>query len=36
LSDDIRLAAGNPYYVEELVRVLIEDGVIVPDQDAGS
>ena len=29
----IRSAAGNPYYVEELVRVLIEDGVIVPDQD---
>ncbi|MBP6015652.1 MAG: AAA family ATPase [Candidatus Promineofilum sp.] len=28
----IRSAAGNPYYVEELVRVLIEDGIIVPDQ----
>lgn len=32
LSDLIvRSAAGNPYYVEELVRVLIEDGIIVPD-----
>lgn len=30
----IRSAAGNPYYVEELVRVLIEDGVIVPEQGA--
>ena len=31
LSDLIvRSAAGNPFYVEELVRVLIEDGVIVP------
>lgn len=27
----IRSAVGNPYYVEELVRVLIEDGFIVPD-----
>ena len=26
----VRSAAGNPFYVEELVRVLIEDGVIVP------
>lgn len=30
----IRSAAGNPYYVEELVRVLIEDGVIVAEQGA--
>lgn len=29
----VRSAAGNPYYVEELVRVLIEDGVIVAGQD---
>ena len=29
----IRSAAGNPYYVEELVRVLIEDGIIVTGQD---
>jgi predicted ATPase/class 3 adenylate cyclase len=28
----VRSAAGNPFYVEELVRVLIEDGVIVPDE----
>lgn len=28
----VRSAAGNPYYVEELVRVLIEDGIIVPDR----
>ncbi len=28
----VRLAAGNPFYVEEMVRVLIEDGVIVPDE----
>ena len=26
----VRSAAGNPFYVEELVRVLIEDGIIVP------
>ncbi len=26
----VQSAAGNPFYVEELVRVLIEDGVIVP------
>lgn len=31
LSDLIvQSAAGNPFYVEELVRVLIEDGVIIP------
>ena len=30
----VRLAAGNPFYVEEMVRVLIEDGVIVPDETA--
>lgn len=29
----VRSAAGNPYYVEELVRVLIEDGIIVAGQD---
>lgn len=35
LSDLIvRSAAGNPFYVEELVRVLIEDGVIVPGEAA--
>lgn len=33
LSDLIvQSAAGNPFYVEELVRVLIEDGVIVPSE----
>lgn len=26
----VRSADGNPFYVEELVRVLIEDGVIIP------
>src|SRR5205814_1490114 len=26
----VRGAAGNPFYVEELIKVLIEDGVIVP------
>ncbi len=32
LSDLIvRSAGGNPFYVEEIVRVLIEDGVILPD-----
>ena len=30
----VRSAAGNPFYVEELVRVLIEDGVIVPGETA--
>lgn len=31
LSDLIvQSAAGNPFYVEELVRVLIEDGIIIP------
>ena len=35
LSDLIvQSAAGNPFYVEELVRVLIEDGVIVPSEKA--
>jgi class 3 adenylate cyclase/tetratricopeptide (TPR) repeat protein len=35
LSDLIvRSAGGNPFYVEELVRVLIEDGVILPDESA--
>ena len=29
----IHSAAGNPYYVEELVRVLIEDGIIIAGQD---
>lgn len=29
----VRSAAGNPYYVEELIRVLIEDRVIIPDRD---
>lgn len=29
----VRSAAGNPYYVEELVRVLIEDGIIVAGQE---
>ena len=28
----VRSAAGNPFYVEELVRVLIEDGIIIPDE----
>lgn len=33
LSDLIvQSAAGNPFYVEELVRVLIEDGIIVPSE----
>jgi len=30
----VRSAAGNPFYVEELVRVLIEDGIIVPGETA--
>ncbi|HOU40175.1 MAG TPA: adenylate/guanylate cyclase domain-containing protein [Promineifilum sp.] len=30
----VQSAAGNPFYVEELVRVLIEDGVIVPGETA--
>ena len=35
LSDLIvQSAAGNPFYVEELVRVLIEDGVIIPTDEA--
>jgi predicted ATPase len=35
LSDLIvRSAGGNPFYVEELVRVLIEDGIILPDESA--
>ena len=35
LSDLIvHAAAGNPFYVEELVRVLIEDGVIIPTDEA--
>ena len=29
-------AEGNPYYVEELIKVLIEDGVIVPGVEAWS
>lgn len=29
----IRSAAGNPYYVEEMVRVLIEDRIIIPDKE---
>jgi tetratricopeptide (TPR) repeat protein len=29
----VRPAAGNPFYVEELIRVLIEDGVIVPGEE---
>jgi class 3 adenylate cyclase/tetratricopeptide (TPR) repeat protein len=35
LSDLIvHRSAGNPFYVEELVKVLIEDGVIVPGEDS--
>ncbi len=30
----VRSAAGNPFYVEELVRVLIEDGILVPGESA--
>jgi predicted ATPase/class 3 adenylate cyclase len=30
----VRSAAGNPFYVEELVRVLIEDGILVPGEPA--
>lgn len=27
----VNAAGGNPYYVEELIKVLIEDGIIIPD-----
>ncbi len=30
----VRSAAGNPFYIEEMVRVLIEDGIIVADEAA--
>lgn len=32
----VRRAEGNPYYIEELVRMLIRDGVLVRDPEAGT
>jgi len=32
----VKNAAGNPYYIEELVKTLIEDGVILPDEAGGA
>ena len=29
----VRGAEGNPFYTEELIKMLIEDGVIIPDEE---